>query len=92
MKVIIFHDENGLDVSEVFQADTEEQLDKAAMETLEAIGDFAWDEKTTKLQKKVENGDFNGMWKILKSMIANGYDCFRLDSVVPYVITEVKVL
>jgi len=91
MKVIIFHDENGLDCSEVFQADTQEQLDKAAMETLQAIGSFAWDEKTTKLQERVENGDFNGMWKNLKSMIANGYDCFRLDSTTPYVITDVKV-
>ena len=29
MKVIIFHDENGLDVSDVYRADTEEQLDNA---------------------------------------------------------------
>ena len=81
MKVIIFHNEDGL---EVFQADTQELLDKAALETaletLQAVGDFAWDEKTTKLHDKVENDDYDGLWKILKSMIADGYDCFRLDS------------
>ena len=60
------------------------------METLQAVGDFAWDEKTAKLQDKVENGDFNEIWKILKSMIANGYDCFRLDSTTPYIITDIK--
>lgn len=52
MKVIIFHNENGLDCSEVFQADTAEQLDKAAMETLQAIGSFAWDEKQQNYKKK----------------------------------------
>lgn len=91
MKVIIFHNENGLDCSDIYQADTEEQLDKAAFNYLNSIDNFAWDEKTTKLQHKVENNEIHGIWKLFKSLLSQGYNCFNLDEPIPYVTNNVNM-
>lgn len=92
MKVIIFHNENGLDCSDIYQADTEEQLDKAAFNYLNSIDNFAWDEKTQQLQDKVKSCNSNGVWNTLKTMLRQGYNCFRLDETTPYAILDVKVI
>jgi len=91
MKIIIFFSENGLDCSDVFQADTTEQLDKATYEYLKSIGDFAWDENSTQLQNQVKLGEYDKIWNTFSNMLRHGYNCFMLDESTPYAFKNIAV-
>ena len=79
LKLLIFHSENGQNCNSNFLIEKTSEVDTATLKYLSNIGDFAWDVSTATLQTKVKNKEAEGLYKNLRKLIDEGYNCFSLD-------------
>jgi len=79
MKLLIFTSDIGQENNSYYLIKNEDDNDKATFNYLSNIGHFCWDRQTISLEKDVKNKNIKGLFKKLKNLINQGYNCFRLD-------------
>jgi len=79
-KLLIFNSDTGSDCNSYYHIQDKGDLDLAALDYLQALGEFAWDTETEDLQRKVLNKDLTNLYITFTDMASEGYDCFRLES------------